>query len=1266
MDRLTETLIGMGFAPESIPEASGFSTTTEGMTLKDADTLRMPDRKNLRLKGINAAETAKFLPESGTIKGAQGGADLQTQSVRDIINEGGYDTPVYPDEKDKYKRELGDLSRSNAPGQKTLTNTLLEKGIVDLTKSSDEEQRISAAFGNLRRSQRQFEDKRTEGDELFEKITGEKRPGGYFIPKVHTTTAKEFNSADRDYFIGPASIGPNENYKGEAKNQWSTGLSIGTGQMKQGLWGALEMLGDRTGSDWLRDIGTSNVRFQESVLADLPYLRSGEAFNDKNEWQLDTLGKFVDYAIGSAASNAPQMLTTIVSTLAAPVTFGASLAVPGAIYIGQTWNGQEDNNKNAGAAIASGITQTALDKIGLKGFGAGALDITKATTQTLIKNELAKKGIVGEAADAMIVKATKESVKEVAQILKAETLKQSIGPKAIMKATAHGAATEAPTEFLQEIAGYMGEKVTFDITPEDPTEQAKLKNRLANAAFGGLVLGGGMSGAGATIQTLTARNGVTDETSDMKYRKDWMDNNQAKQMFSTADVLNRVTDEAQAEINLEKLAEAEESKRAIQGSVKSWWADKGVNSLWDKMSNTIMKGKAHADEHMATLSTLLGATRAVNGASIDEHQALLATNIYKGFGTKEEAVAAFKGMTPVQISEMFSDETVLSPVTRWLMEKKASAYKSVRDVASFSKADLGKYEEHREAILEYADRMDNLVSAYNGAVPDSKITVDQFLHRKPLDKSLVSRYSGEFAKALQDTLKITPEDASRLVNTMLYNHNVTDLDDSLDSLLNPDAGRMNPTLLLNEINKPENRGKFSKYMSNNLIDNAFSLSNKGAATNTNRNLIGQDGKLLAGLIQISKEKGTIDDATASFMAKEVKDYLALRNGVYRPPLNPYIKGALSTLNFLATITSLPLAAISSTVEFAQVYRNLNTPQAARATMGILKSTGKEMSAILREIGSAVSPKVSVQEAHHRTELAQAGYLREGGIAHRTDVLTGYFQKWTEGFFKVTGLTSITTITRHARLGLAADAIQNWTETVRNQENPQRVQDAYENLIRIGVDPEFLMSGDANLTANEKKLDTMMQLGAYNFVNEAVIMPTQLNRPKFYSDPYLQLFTQFQGYTSAFTATVLPRLVKDLGRSGSDEQKNAGAVIAMMLAFTLLSLYIKDLIKYGESPPEWLKEEKKFQRVVGAMGILGTGQRLWDVVDPMFESRKPTGVASTIWKNISEQSPQLSYINKVDDMLSAKDNKQIEKAARLLPIAGTSPQFAKYLQKELGE
>jgi len=323
-----------------------------------------------------------------------------------------------------------------------------------------------------------------------------------------------------------------------------------------------------------------------------------------------------------------------------------------------------------------------------------------------------------------------------------------------------------------------------------------------------------------------------------------------------------------------------------------------------------------------------------------------------------------------------------------------------------------------------------------------------------------------------------------------------------------------------------------------------------------------------------------------------------------------------------------------------------------------------MAKILELLGK--EPKAN----NYETSLFQAGLLHDGGIGRRNDVMVNYFSKWTEGFFKLTGLTSVTNVTRYAKLSIASDAMNNWLDVVRNSDrlNPdQKAIDAREHLMRIGVDVDFVVNVDGEMNpATQQKFSDEMTRGAHSFVAEAVIHPSKLNRPKFYSDPYLQLFTQFQGYTSAFTANVLPLLLKDLNKRGSSDQANAAAAIAMMFALAYMAAYLKDMIKYGESPPEWLKDDKKFQRYIGQVGILGTGQRIWDTFSPILQDNQRKSVAASGMAAITDQSPALSFLSKINDALSAPAGSQISKTARLLPVFGTSPAFAKELQKVLGE
>ena len=205
MDRLTENLIRSGVDPESIPPPAELLKNNQGMSLKDADTLVTPDNKTIRLSGVNARETAKFMPEK-KIEGSELGADRQTELVNQEIESGGYNKPVYGGQKDVYARELGDLE--NAQGQR-LTNTLLNKGYIAPDRSVSREQLQYLSFGRLDRAKRESEGTQTVGDQILKGLIKDMNPTGEFFAKRYTNTARDFgivtgDESSSDYFIGPA------------------------------------------------------------------------------------------------------------------------------------------------------------------------------------------------------------------------------------------------------------------------------------------------------------------------------------------------------------------------------------------------------------------------------------------------------------------------------------------------------------------------------------------------------------------------------------------------------------------------------------------------------------------------------------------------------------------------------------------------------------------------------------------------------------------------------------------------------------------------------------------------------------------------------------------------------------------------------------------------------------------------------------------------------------------------------------------------------
>lgn len=1230
----------------------------EGLHLTDADTYSFADGRRVRMANINAGETAKFLPGK-TVSGEHLGAELQREKVRQLIKEHGFTDPVLSGNKDRHGRIIGDLR--NAEGE-LLSSRIAKTGIVNLYDVSPEA-RMHEIMGARDRRERLRSGEATDEDKMLQRVQEERFKYGV-SPKLRTGSALEYGAAvddkgKSDYFAGPSYVRGIEDRQGHAKSTWAGGWNIGEAKAIQGVYDSIDALGKATGSQFLMEFGKNNGDRIQTDLEYLPTLKNGEALDANGNWKLKGFSEIGDYTLGMMAQSMPNMIASLGAAALAAPTYGTSLLGPAAIYTGNTYREQKD--KNPYTAALAGVSMMMVEKLGVTGVFTSAF--TKSA-QSQIINQLMLKGHTQEVAEKMFMDSAKIGIKEVSDAMK--TVRGSaIG--AATKGAAKGVLGEAPEEVLQEVIQYAGSKSSLEL-PTSDIEIRDLKNRMIAAGVGGAFLGAGFGAGSSLVARSKDPHSGRPTSTDAEYRA---------KLFETEGVIQSAQQEigdaeqalAQAGYDAEELvaqARPEVIRSATQGpssNLQSWWRNKGLKSLHQAWSRTVVGVHEHAGPAMAALSTMIGANKSLNGGSIDEQQHNTSNDIRSAFGSIDKLKEAFPGLDRQGISDILRDPEVIRTISILSASKKSGNKASVRDTLGSINVDKllsGNNLQHKEAIIDTAEKISSFVSKYNKWT-GQKLTVEELLSNKPLNKSTIAGDVKGFARTLSDNFKVSLDDAMELTHQILDNKDIHDVDDTLDDFLN--GGNKFTQIrqsLLTNLNKPGMRDVFAKYMSHDVYDMLVSKSDKGGSIFVNKNLIGKDGSKLAALLQMAELSGEINGDRKSFMAKELSDWLAMRRGEYKPIKNEYVKGALNTLNFLSTIAALPLAAISSTVEFAQIYRNLNTEQSLKATKELLSGFGSEFAHIYKSFNN--TPDTS----DYREAIGKHGYLNSGSQSAQYDNVQGYYRKWTEGFFKLTGLTSVTNVTRYARLAIGADAINNWLNIYRETPESQEGKDAYSHLIRVGVDVGFMMNA-TDSTEDQQRFNDEMTKGVHAFVQEAVIQPTMMNRPKFYSDPYLQIFTQFQGYTSTFTANVLPRLLKDLNRHGSTDQVNAAATIAMMFALAYLAVFLKDMIKYGESPPEWLKKDKEFQRYIGQVGLLGTGQRLWDAASPVIPNNQVnSSVFETILRGAADQAPVISYLNKIDDAISAKDGKRIEKASRLLPVFGTSPQFAKYLQKELGE
>ena len=1240
-------------------DTTDYNISKEAGYLVDADTYALPSGEKVRLQGVNAREVAGFDPEQQLFKAGQFGGEQQQQLVQRVIQEQGFTIPQY-DSKVKDAtgtRYVGDLV--NSKGEK-LTDYLLTRGLISPTQYSTQEQINKVTVGRMDRIQRQEQDsvdrfekaKRGEyaykdsGDLYYDLLTAETSR----VPltaKPFAFTAKEYGMNTDDY-AGAGYIRPEETATGYAKSNLKTGLKSGWHSMFQGLYGSADLLSTSMDYEPGKEWSDNNRARLQNELNDLPFLKNAEAFDSKTgKWKLDSFSKLWDYSVGTAAQSAPQMVASIVATLAAPATYGASLTIPAAIYTGQVWNDQPEGKKSAAWALGAGITAASFDALGIKGV-AGSLAM-RETREAAVK-QLVKKGMTQEAAEQAIINETKKVTKQLMDVVKAGT---------------EGAISEGVTEVGQEFAQYLGTNLG------EITDSKELKNRLMNAGFGGALLGGGLSASGRTVANAFTSMDTTERNNDIKFREELRAKGQ--NVPTTFSVISNALQTTPVGINtsLDKLAEGEISKRSTAGlvsTIKNWYTDKGLQSLFGKFSNTIIGDRGYRGEYSATLATLLGANHAVNGGDIFAEQELATGGIRSNMGNIKEIQDAFGGKKLSELSSVLYRKDVINYMKELARLKNSFGDSDMKGAAASVDStqvlspDMLKY---KDAIIEVANRIDNTINAFNRKTNSTK-TFESVIGNRPLNKSFIARNREAFIKDIKSTLNLTDKEASEMYSSLMNNQNVLTAEDSIEDILGLNPAKGSRDQLTQNLHDANSKGLLDKYFSGNLFDNIEALAHKGGVLHVNKNIIGENGINLAYLLDSAVRNNELTNEEASFMAKEIKDFLEMRQGKYKQINNPLVNGVVDTITFFSTLASLPLATVSSLPEAAQVMRGLNSKQALKAYKRLLVNTAEEMGSILKEIGS----RERSQGLTSRQALMNLGFATgDTAATTRYDVQSGYFQDWTNGFFKLIGLQGYTNATRYARLSIGADAINNWLQVLQAADYSrltQAEQDAYEHLIRVGIDPHVM-----NDPSIDKQLyNQSMERGVYNFINEAVVHPNTLNRPKFYSDPHLKMFTMFQGYISAFTANILPRLYGDLAKKGSADQRNAVATIASMLALTALAMMIKDMIKYGETPPEWLKgeDDKLMQRFIGATGLTGTGERVINFVHPLVE-KKATNPAEKLYNILEGESPTLSFGAKVakaaNAVFSDDGTKPIKKVAGIAPVIGPINQLGDYLQNEFG-
>ena len=1286
MSKLADSLLNQGLIGQEevdIATAENYDDGAGGRFI-DADTIDR-DGTRYRLTGFDAREIDKF--RKGKYQSGDVGGQEQTIAIAQLARDLGYTNLVPQGEPDIYGRTVADLQ--NKQGL-SFGEELQAKGVLQPDQYTEQETLKRRSFGDLARMSRQARGESSEWDQaaafIDEAIAEQSQYAPQFKQRAFDETElAEVRAYDQqhgtryaDQYTKAAvqTRSHDRNLDNTARNPLSESWDIGVRGVIEGATGMLELIGQETGWEGLEHWAEGQLHEQRFDLQKAP-----KVLTDFKE--IDGVDTFLEYVGNMAALSLPYMVGTIGAAALAPATGGLSLIAPASVYGGQVWNEMgdyEDKDRNPALAISAGISMAVLDRLGIAGLANGSLLSKKGRDQIIA--ELGKKGVSKEAAEAQIVQATRlESAKyagDASKFAKDMLEKQNL-VRALLQSTAANATREGATEVAQESVAYLA-AVAGGNKEYNPAEYLE---RIQHAAVGGFTLGGAFAipgtaydiGKWTDVAYRTAPADVTNQARQSRWREQEI--REKGRVRSTQEI----ADEARAVGRIapdltQRTAEfTEQSKgRGIIDNISE--GVEGIPGLWRGITRHIFSDEVQDKSPAARqLSSLFGGNlEALHSGATYESSKHLGLAKYKNFLPTPEQLAGKLGVTGLKIRKRkdMSD----------MFYKAYAVAKNPDGTANWDKLDGTEYAQHKETIREFARNLEEMTKDMRNdqiaAGADIGHINNYGFRVRGIDKAAVEKNPTEFKAELRERFEVTDAQAEALTDRLINGDDVNSFEDIFSIAefggLKPGAHRERSLNLSDDVEFA------SKWLSNDLFNNISTAAKSAARYSAYNKYVGEDNAVVNELFQQMEEElieaGTPRDearAITNKKAKMFKDYLDAESGNYKRPTTQLGKGlerVQKSIMFYTTLAGLPLATVSSFVEFALVYKGLGPGQVAE----ISKTTNEFAHAFWKDM-----KQVQGDQTPGRQLLRETGFFEwDVGAATVTGATEQKHsnQQMLDIFFTAIGLKSWTDYTRALRASFAMDYINDQMAIVEasnysDGEFTNEQLEARENLSNIGININDFgkmwakTNAGLQLTPEEKTAMTeALRLATFNWVNDAIVLPQSANRPLIYQNPQFALFTQFHGFISAFTANHLPKLYKQAFKGKTPSMKyNAFAVLTTMIALGFLSQYLKDLLKYGKTTP-YLDDAEKVQRGLGASGLLGTGERVYNLFNPLYEQHYDTSIGK-IFGELGGESAAITNLARAGEaggsLLGGDGEQAFRKGAKLFPIVGPFNQVRDEIQ-----
>ena len=1282
-----------------------------GHTFADGDTLRNSEGDLIRIEGLEAAEVG-HLTKLGLKPGTAGGQKA-AEVIQNLANEFGFNNVHYqtnPDGSPKMDatntRRIGRITDDSG---RDFTQMLTQHGINQVGKYSTNDDIIAAEFGvaeragNIEQPLTAWELAKVQLDHAtnvennyslaFKKVAlDEQTLANYKAPQQpgETLVAYQKRLAKADEFV-PGSVQirhTDRDINNKTLSPFSEGLDVGLTGALEGMYGSIQMVGEKTDFDWLKTVGTQGISRQHAYLKDKPELKLS-AFKpvvDKNgvvtgnEWDIDGVGNFFEYLGTNAGVSIPYMANTVVSMALAKPTFGLSLLSPVSVYTGHTWNEMEGTDKSAALAIASGVTQAILDQVGIRGVFGGS--ILKASTRKIIIDKIMKTGVTKSVAQQTLAKMTKVKIAQfVGDAAKVAT--QQLASRNVLRAftaqAAKGFISESTTEMAQELTGYLaavaGSDKVFDAT--------QLESRLLNAGIAGGTMGASFAAPGVALdvgswKNVQVREGKAEASrlsfagkyaADEKQKYGSVNSIQQNNNETKVDVLKRTSpsssfaDKVDAGIVNKKSRSAVDTIKDSLNEIPVLWRGSTRMIFTEKLQSASRALRKAADMFGANLQ------RIYSGSNFENRKKHLLTQYRNSVSSPAEyaKAAGFTSLSQPELSKIiYAFANHLKSKNRLNKKLTAKDWNSLPAELKKHRPWLAKYFSETSILADqlYADQINA------GATKLNRLE-NYLLRYKAFNKAAIEKDRTGFEKALVDYKKFTAVDAATLTSNILNQELLIGETDAFTvgkGKFIPAAHKSRTLNLAEDTN-------FDAYMESDAFTNISNASKSAARYITYQEFLGSNNEVINELLNQAIEEG-VSAVEVNKIAARMQDYLDAESGNYKRLDNQTAAKIQKNLGLWTTIASLPLATISSFVEIAITMQALTPKQISSTIM----SASKEMA--LAMWSTIKNPTLSSTEKQLDKETRQSKIKNLGffdwdvGAAQTTGATenTHASRHLLDKYFKIIGLQQWTDYTRSIRASIANDFIMDKVDAIAAQRKAgalysNAIQEAEESLRNLGINVDRIIEMNNFIgpwsTDVVAEFDAMMLEAQFNFVNQAIALPGTANRPLFYQNQHLALFTQFQGFIATFTANQIPRLWGEYVARGTPAMKyNAFAVMTTMIMLGFVSQYLKDLIKYGKPSP-YLDDVEKFQRALGSSGLMGTGERVTNFFFPIYESSSDNP-AEWFFNTLSGEAAALSNVSRVaggvGKIVEGKTDKGVYDILKTAPFTGPFNSFNRYISE----